>query len=505
MKNSLAKFLIAPIFGLALTLGTSFSLKADDAVTASAKLLEKLESQVVQKRFSNGLTVILYRRGKAPVFSASISVGVGGVDELPGHTGISHMLEHMAFKGTKTVGVRDAEREAELLEQLEDLKLRATTATQSEQAKIIKRIKKVSLELKSLVSENELDLIFREMGAVGLNATTGKETTDYFVSLPSTAFESWCQLEADRLLNPVMRQFYSERDVVMEERRMRSEDDPEGKVYEHLLGKAFTIHPYGFPVIGYEKDLLSLTAKMTADFHKKYYKAKNITISVVGDVDLEKDLAMLEDYFGQIPSGGVRRHDLPVEPEQTEQRVLELKLPANPQVLLAYKKPNYPSPDDAPLTILGELLAGSRTALLYKRLVVEERLLTGIDYFEAPGVGFPNLLILQAVPRFGVTNKEAQAAIEAELETFLSKPIPDNELLKVKRALARSYVEELSSNSGLARSLSSTQVIYGDWRVHLSWFKEMSLVTSEDILRVGKQYLVPTRRTVAYLESEVAQ
>ena len=503
--RSLTKFLNITLVVLAITFGNYASLRADDAVTASAKLLDKLESQVVQKRLPNGLTVILYRRGKAPVFSASISVGVGGVDELPGHTGISHMLEHMAFKGTKTVGVRDAEREAELLEQLEQLKLKAASAPQTELPKFLKKIKKVSLELKSLVNENELDLIFREMGAVGLNATTGKETTDYFMSLPSTAFESWCQLEADRILNPVMRQFYSERDVVMEERRMRSEDDPEGKIYEHLLGKAFTVHPYGFPVIGYEKDLLSLTAKMTADFHKKYYKAENITIAVVGDVDPERDLTMLEDYFGQIPNGGSRRHDLPVEPEQTEERILELKLPANPQVLLAYKKPNYPSVDDAPLTILGELLAGSRTSLLYKRLVVEDQLLTAVDYFEAPGVGFPNLLIIQAVPRFGVTNKEAQKAVEVELEKFLSKPIPDSELTKVKRALARSYVEELSSNSGLAHSLSSTQVIYGDWRVHLSWFKEMSLVTSEDILRVGKQFLVPTRRTVAYLESEVAQ
>ena len=318
MMRSLTKFLNITLVVLAITFGDCASLRADDAVTASAKLLDKLESQVVQKRLPNGLTVILYRRGKAPVFSASISVGVGGVDELPGHTGISHMLEHMAFKGTKTVGVRDAEREAELLEQLEQLKLKAASAPQTELPKFLKKIKKVSLELKSLVNENELDLIFREMGAVGLNATTGKETTDYFMSLPSTAFESWCQLEADRILNPVMRQFYSERDVVMEERRMRSEDDPEGKIYEHLLGKAFTVHPYGFPVIGYEKDLLSLTAKMTADFHKKYYKAENITIAVVGDVDPERDLTMLEDYFGQIPNGGAPRPDFSGEAGRTE-------------------------------------------------------------------------------------------------------------------------------------------------------------------------------------------
>ena len=481
-----------------------FAASADNVLNESSRLLRKLEKDVFVSKLDNGVTVIIYRRGHAPVFSGSISVRVGGVDEQPGSTGISHMLEHMAFKGTKSIGSKDSERELQLLDRLEDLVAKEKQVSELSKEELALR-QKLEKQLKEIADDNALDRIYREIGSEDLNATTGSETTDYFVSMPRSAFELWCKLEADRLVNPVMRQFYPERDVVLEERRMRFEDSPGGKIYEAVLGAAFKVHPYGKPVIGYESDLRGLTARMTADFHRQFYHGGNITVAIVGDVDPDRDLDLIEDYFGQVPAGVTIPRSIPAEPEQTEERVVSLNLPSNPQLVLAYKKPNYPHPDDAPLTVLGELLAGSRTSVLYKNLVQKEQTLSGIDYFEAPATGFPNLLIFQAVPRFGVSNQQAKERIEQELSNFLASIVSEAELTKVKRGLSRSYIEELDSNIGLARSLATTQTVYNDWTAHIRWFDEMVKVSPEDVQRVGRQYLKPERRTTAFLETQRPQ
>ena len=443
----------------------------------------------------NGLRVLFYRRGTAPVFSGVVLARVGGSDETPGSTGISHMLEHMAFKGTSVIGTKDYGKEKPLLEELEAISLASNGARDlSEEQQ--ERWDALRKELEELWNPKEFDELFQVRGGVGLNAGTGKDTTSYYISLPRPAFEYWAWIETERIINPVMRQFYKERDVVMEERRMRYEDSPGGKLYEQMLATAYTQHPYRYPVIGYESDLRGLTATMITEFHKQYYSAENLVVAVVGDVDPDRDMPIIEKYFGKIPGGSLPPRPLLQEPEQTGERRFTIEYKASPQVAIAYHKPNYPHKDDAPLSVMAEILSGSRVSPLYKKLVVEKRLVTSVSEYEAPGNAYPNLMMFSMEPRSPHTNAEAIAAFDKELAIFKRTPITNEQLSIAKRSIAVSYIGRLESNSSLASDLAYAELIYGDWQANLNWYHEVMAVTADDVQRVAKQYLVPEKRTI---------
>ena len=229
------------------------------------------------------------------MFSGHIWVRVGSVDETPGVTGVSHMLEHMAFKGSKTIGTTSYPKEKDLLHRVETLMDGEQTPAKLEE------LKEVYKELESIWVNNEFSRIYQKRGAVGLNAATGKDYTFYLVSLPNVAFELWCWMESDRLLNPVFRQFYKERAVVGEERRSRVEDDPDGKLYEALLATAFRAHPNRLPTIGWPSDIAQLRTADIEKFYKTYYRPDNMVVALVGDLDPEKIKPVLEKYFGRLP------------------------------------------------------------------------------------------------------------------------------------------------------------------------------------------------------------
>jgi predicted Zn-dependent peptidase len=275
----------------------TISAQADDSSSALAAMASKVHYETLP----NGIRVILYNRGIAPVFSGAVVVRVGGSDEVVGETGISHLFEHMAFKGTKTVGTKDFSKEQRLLRRLEDISAESDAAnhlTAEQKAEW----DEIHEELKEIWIGDDFSRRYEQHGGVGQNATTDKEFTKYFVDLPRSAFEFWCRMESDRLISPVMRQFYQERDVVLEERRMRFDDDPGGRLYELLLGVAYQRHPYRAPVIGYEKDIRGLTATELEAFRKKYYVPSNIVVSVVGRVNPAEDMKLISKYFGAIPT-----------------------------------------------------------------------------------------------------------------------------------------------------------------------------------------------------------
>jgi len=283
----------------------------DETRTTLARLGESVRFTTL----SNGIRVVMYRRGVAPVFAGAVGVRVGGSDEKPGYTGIAHMLEHMAFKGTSRIGTRDYGREKKLLAELERLVAEQDVDGVIPTA-VRARWEEIHAELEKLWISEEFTRLFEERGASEMNATTDSELTRYFTNMPRGAFEFWCRLESERILDPAMRQFYRERDVVMEERRMRSDDSPGGRLYEKLLGITFLEHPYQNPVIGYARDISRLTASATQEFHRRYYVPGNIAISIVGDVNPERDLPILERYFGRIPPGPMPERPIAVEPPQ---------------------------------------------------------------------------------------------------------------------------------------------------------------------------------------------
>lgn len=472
------------------------SASADDSMSALTEMTKKVRVFTLK----NGLKVIMYNRGTAPVFTGAVVVRVGGSDEVQGETGISHLFEHMAFKGTKTIGTNDYAREKVLLDRLEVIAAASNSANSlSEEQR--KEWDSIHTELKGIWAGEDFTRRLDKHGAQGLNATTDKEFTKYFVNLPRSAFEFWCRMEADRLINPVMRQFYQERDVVLEERRMRYEDDPLGKLYELLLGVAYQRHPYRAPVIGYERDIKSITARQLEAFRQRFYTPSNTVISVVGRVDPDQDIKVIEQYFGDIPAAPAPdRSAIISEGEQEGERRVELRTKAAPQLLVAYRKPNYPHPDDPAISVMNEILSGGKTSPLYIELVKKKQIVSGIGSEEAPGLAYPNLFMFIAPVKAPHSTDEALAAFDGVIAKF-KKTGPKEELLDIaKRSIGMSYLQQLGSNQSLALDFASSELMFGSWRTSVEWYDKVMQVTAEDVRRVSQMYLLPEHRTVGTVQ-----
>lgn len=492
--------LLRRVLALCLLLQFFISSKLIAQTDESSKALAVLRQNTKMRTLPNGLRVLMYQRGQAPVFSGIVMVRVGGVDEPEGQTGISHMFEHMAFKGTPEIGTTNYSEEKKLLNELEDV-MGQQRFDGSLSADLMERQANLEAALSKLWKADDFVRQYRIRGAEDMNATTGKELTTYMSSMPKDSFEFWCQTESERLINPVLRQFYQERDVVMEERRMRYEDSPDGKLYELLLGSAFTVHPYRNPVIGYAHDIRGLTATMTEAFRRKYYVPSNTVVSVVGDISPEKDFPIIEKYFGRIAVGQDPPRLQVIEPEQQGQREIQLNTHAAPQAFIAYKKPNYPHPDDPALGVMSEMLAGTRSSPLHKELVQKRRIVTGIDYDESPGTAYPNLLIFYGVPREPHTNDDFIKGFDEVLQKFKQGPVDANLLEIAKRSLAMDYLAGLQANMSLAENFASAELLHGGWAAVLDWYEKAMAVTASDVQNVAKGYLKPSTRTIGRVES----
>lgn len=336
-------------------------------------------AQAVQSfHLSNGMKFIVLERHDAPVVSFMLYADVGGVDEPEGQTGVAHFLEHLAFKGTERIGTTDYAKESPLLAEQDKLAEQiATTPTQA--AQLLAQIEKSEQQSLPFVKQNEFGQIVQQAGGVGLNANTSVEATRYFYSLPSNKLELWMSLESDRFLNPVFREFYKEKAVILEERRMRTENSPVGQMIEVFLAKAFTKHPYGRPVIGSVADLQAVTRPQVRSFFDKYYGPGQMTAVIVGDVDLAQVKTMADRYFGRLKSRPKPPQVTVVEPQQTAMREVNLKLPSQPIYLEAYHRPGMNHPDAPVYDAIAGILSSGRNARLYKSLVEEKKLALGAD------------------------------------------------------------------------------------------------------------------------------
>jgi predicted Zn-dependent peptidase len=466
---------------------------------AETTAFQELESKVKLYTLPNGLRVIFYERGLAPVFSGAVVVRVGGVDEGDGQSGISHLFEHMAFKGTRTIGTRDFERERVLLAELETIAADSNAANSlNEQQKT--RWKAIHKELQDIWITDDFSRKFDEQGVVGLNATTDKEMTKYFSSLPRSAFEFWCRMESDRLRAPILRQFYQERDVVLEERRMRYDDDPGGKLYESLLSLAYVRHPYRNPVIGYESDIRGLTATNLEAFRRRYYVPSNIVIALVGRVNPEEDIKVIQQFFGDLPAGQPpARWDRGEVRVQGEKRFV-VRANAAPQVLVAYHKPNYPHADDPPISVMHEILAGGKVSPLYLELVQRRQVAADISIAEAPGVASPNLFLFAASLKNPHTTEDFMEVFDSVVAKFLRQGPTQEQLEIAKRSIQMSFLQQLDSSQSIALDLASAELLFGSWKAQLEWIEKAMSVTVEDVQRVAQQYLQNDFRLIGAVE-----
>lgn len=497
LRVRLRKSALAVCFLFILSLSLNLSL----AASAAPGLAER----VIEHKLANGLTVLLVERHQAPIVSINVTFGVGGINELTGSTGVAHLYEHMAFKGTRTIGTKDYARERPLLDELDRLSAeielrRAAGADAPELQRLRQAFKDVQDRADQLVVGNEMSLLYQRHGAVGLNASTGKDVTRYVISLPANRLPLWAAIESDRMAHPVLREFYKERAVVMEERRLRTDDSPNGLLYEAFAAAAFQAHPYGAPTIGWASDIQALTPAETERFFRTYYGPANATIGVVGDINPPEVIALIESTFGKIPALPSPPPVVTAEPEQHGERRVEVEFDAEPIVLIGYHKPSIGHPDDFVFDVLESILSEGVTSRLYHRIVREKRLAPAIGADAGfPGTLAPNLFVISAASLAPHTTVEVEAAVYEELERLKTEPVSPKELEKVLNNLDASLVRALRSNGGLAGQLAYFQTVARDWRYVLKAREKIAAVTAQDIQRVARAYFTKANRTVATL------
>jgi len=475
-------------------------------VTCAFLFAQSLEDKVHIKKLNNGLTVILVERHGAPVFSTLYGFKVGSVDEQPGITGISHLFEHMAFKGTPKIGTSDFEKEKPIMDEVNrvgrELSLELLKSDQADQEKIKKlkeELASLEKEQKKYIVKDEIDQIYSNAGGVGLNAGTGTDLTQYVISLPSNRLELFCLMELERIKNAVLREFYTERSVVQEERKQTTEAVPMRMLNELFMGAAFIAHPYKNPVVGWSSDINSVTLEEAAAYKKKYYTPNNCVLAIVGDVWPEKAFPLIEKYFGEIPRGEDPPVLRTVEPAQIGERRVKLEFAAEPLLLMGFHKQTFPNKDDATGSTVAYVLTMGRTSRLYKDLVRDKQIAVSVSAYSGPGTRYDNLLTFSAMPRFPHTNEEVEKAIWEHLEKLKSEPVTEQELQKVKNNIEASYIRQMSSNMGLAMTLLRYQLFYGDWKLYLKTKEMYNAVTPDDIIQFAKKYFTVENSTVAYL------
>lgn len=469
---------------------------------------QEIQSHVTEFTLKNGIKFIIMERHEAPVVSFHLYADVGSAQESFGITGLAHLFEHMAFKGSDTIGGKDIKDEKKALEKVDA----AFAALQAEFAKGSKadeaRIKSLhealsaaQEEAEKYVVRNEFGQAIEQAGGRGLNATTAPDRTTYFYSLPSNALELWFYLESERFRAPVFREFYKECEVVMEERRMSVESNPIGKLLEEFAAVAYKAHPYREPTLGHMSDLKKLTRMDAETFFKKYYTTSNLTATVVGDVQPDRVRAMAEAYFGRLPAGAKPDPLRTVEPPQEGERQVLLRLQAQRLIIIGFHKPDINHPDNAVYDAISSVLSDGRSSRLYRSLIRDKRIAVDAGGFTGmPGVKYPGLFLFYAFPAPGHSNEETEKALDAEINRLISEPITSDELMGIKNRARANLIRSLDDNSGLADAFASYQALTGDWRNVFKQLDKINAVTPADIQRVAKATFAPTNRTVGLIE-----
>ena len=490
-----------------------FAAAAALPTSAEAQDLAEFEERMTEFTLDNGLKFLVLERHEAPVVSFHTYADVGSVDEVKGITGLAHLFEHMAFKGTKTLGTKNYQAEAEAMarmdETFEAIKVEQRKGDRADKARLAelqKQLKEAQEEAQKYLVHDEFEEVYVREGGSGFNAYTGYDATGYIVSLPSNKVELWMSMESERFLDPVVREFYKERDVVMEERRRRTESQPVGRLLEEFLAGAYKAHPYGEPIVGHMSDLKTLTRAEAEAFFGKYYGPSNLTVGIVGDVDPEEIETMAQNYFGRIPGGPKPDPVETVEPPQLGQRRVVVDDPSQPFVLIGYHKPSINHPDNAVFDAITDTIGVGRTSRLYKSLVKEKKIaIVATGFPGLPGNKYPGLFLFYAVPARGHSNQECEEAIDVEIERLKTELVSPEELDKAKTRSRAGLIRQLASNPGLASQLTFYEVVTGDWRNLFKQLDQIEQVTAEDIQRVTRQYFVRKNRTVGVIETTAAE
>ncbi|HYJ87950.1 MAG TPA: pitrilysin family protein [Pyrinomonadaceae bacterium] len=464
----------------------------------------------------NGMRLLLVPRKGDPNVAAGWVARVGSVNERPGITGLSHLFEHMMFKGTHAIGTKNIEENLRLIKEMDQVR---AELRQEQQALILKarhgeiadakdpkfrsehhkqlltKFDDLVKREKEIMVKDEFDRVYTTAGGSGMNAGTSNDFTVYFINVPANKLELWFWMESDRLRNPVFREFYSERDVVHEERRLRTESTPTGKFNEQYDSMFWQSSPYGWPVVGWPSDLEGITREEALEYFAVNYAPNNLTAALVGDVDPTRAVELAKKYFGTLPRG-----PRPPEPVRTSEmpQLAEKRMVAyaetNPQVRVRYHTVADGHPDAFALDILGSVLSG-RTGRLYKSLVLQQQVAN------SAGAGqdsrkYEGLFEISGVAKPGKAPEDVEQALYKEIERLQKEPVDANELQKVKNQYAAGVFRSIQSNFGLMVQLLLRDNNRG-WDTINADPSRHQAVTPDDIRRVANTYFKPENRTIA--------
>jgi predicted Zn-dependent peptidase len=476
---------------------------------ATAQDVASFEKRITVKKLPNGLTIVICERPEAPVFSFFTMVDAGSSQDPMGKTGLAHMFEHMAFKGTDKIGTTDYAGEKPALEKVE-------VAYAAYIAERDKRVGRDEAKLKELekawkdaiaaadkyVVPNQFGKIVAQSGGQDVNAFTDYDETAYHYSLPVNRLELWAYLESERFLHPVLREFYKERNVVIEERRMSTDSSPTGRLQEQFNAAAFEAHPYHRPTIGWISDLNSFSATDAKKFFDEYYVPANMVVAVAGDVKASEVLPLIEKYFSRLPISHKPDETTTTEPPQNSERKVVLKDKSQPLYLEGYHRPDYMSKDDAVYDAITDLMSEGRTSRLYRALVRDKKIAAYSAGFSGlPGTKYPHLFAFFAYPLPGHSTQDVADAIHVEIERLKKEDITDDELKMIKTRAKADLIRGLGDNEGLATQLAIYQTRYGDWRELFRSVNRIDKVTKADIRRVANQTFKDTNRTIGVIET----
>ena len=476
---------------------------------AQAQDLKSFEQRITTKVLPNGLTLILCERPDAPVFSYNTFIDAGDVNDPSGQSGLAHMFEHLAFKGTSEIGTTDWASEKVALEKVEAANdayeaeyLKSVGRDPKKLAELQKAFKEAQDEAHKFVIPNQFTDVAERNGATGLNAETGLDDTMYFWSMPENRLELWAWLESSRLADVQPREFYKERDVVMEERRMRVDSNPIGRLFEQFLATAYVAHNYGRPNVGWTSELSQITATEAMAFHKKYYVGSNIVVAVVGDVKASEAMPMLEKYFSRVPAGPKPEEMTTVEPRQFAEKTVVIREQTQPIYVEGYHRPDYRDPDDVVYDAISDIFSNGRVSRLYRSLVRDQQIAAEVEGFSPfPGDKYPGLYCFLAVPLPGHTPAEMRDGIHKEIERLKTADVTDEELAMFKNRTRADLLRGLADNQGLANVLAEYQTRFGDWRELFLQLDRVDKVTKADIRRVANTLFVASNRTSASIET----
>jgi len=477
-----------------------------------AQSLSAFEQNVTEHTLDNGLKVIVVKRDVAPVATFITYVNAGGVDEPIGLSGVAHIFEHMAFKGTSRIGTNNIEAERALIPEIDATYsqwIRERRSPQPNQARMDSlwtRFQELEEQAKQYVVSNEFSQIVDAAGGVGLNAGTGMDFTIYFYSLPQNKAELWFSLEAERFRDPVMREFYVEKEVITEERRQVVDSNPVQRMLEEFKAVAYSALPYRDALIGWPSDIESVTIEAALEFYERFYIPSNMTVVVVGDVDPAQMIEFAELYFSDLP-GSDREAPLMMveEPRQRGERRFVMQDQAQPMMAMAYKTVPASHPDALALNILSGILFEGRTSRMNQALVEDQKLaLAAVSLTGFPGDKHTTLFGALGIPNQDVALEDLEAAMQAEFDRVREELVDESELRRVVTSRRASVLRQLGGNQSIGFLIAQTQGKTGDWRTIFADLDRMMEITPEELQRVANIYLDPTQRTVGYLQNASA-